>query len=67
MLTAIIIVVGWLVFSVQIIPDPYSIVLIFLGSVLFSGIGMLLSGLIKDVEAASAIGNAIAARAMKWW
>lgn len=27
---------------------------------MFSGIGMLLSGLIKDVEAASAIGNAIA-------
>jgi len=60
MLTAIIIVVGWLIFSVQAIPDLFSIVLIFLGSVLFSGIGMLLSGLIKDVEAASAIGNAIA-------
>jgi len=27
---------------------------------MFSGIGMLLSGLVKDVEAASAIGNAIA-------
>ncbi len=60
MLTGIIIVVGWLVFSVQAIPDIYSIILIFLGSILFSGMGMLLSGLIKDVEAASAIGNAIA-------
>ena len=60
MLTAIIIVVGWLVFSVQAIPDIFSIILIFLGSVMFSGIGMLLSGVIKDVEAASAIGNAIA-------
>lgn len=60
MLTAIIIVVGWLIFSVQAIPDVFSVVLIFLGSLLFAGIGMLLSGLIKDVEAASAIGNAIA-------
>ncbi len=60
MLTAIIVVVGWLIFSVQVIPDVFSVILIFLGSILFSGIGMLLSGLIKDVEAASAIGNAIA-------
>lgn len=60
MLTGLIIVIGWLVFSVQAIPDFYSIILIFLGSILFSGMGMLLSGLIKDVEAASAIGNAIA-------
>jgi len=60
MLTAIIIVVGWLVFNVQAIPDIFSLLIIFLGSVMFSGIGMVLSGLVKDVEAASAIGNAIA-------
>jgi len=60
MLTAIMIALGWLVFNVQAIPDVYSLILIFLGSVMFSGIGMLLSGLVKDVEAASAIGNAIA-------
>jgi len=60
MLTAIMIVVGWLVFNVRAIPDVFSLLLIFLGSVMFSGIGMILSGLVKDVEAASAIGNAIA-------
>ena len=60
MLTAIMIAVGWLVFNVQAIPDIFSLILIFLGSVMFSGIGMILSGLVKDVEAASAIGNAIA-------
>jgi len=60
MLTAIIVVVGWLIFSVQAIPDVISIGIIFLGSIMFSGIGMMLSGLVKDVEAASAIGNAIA-------
>lgn len=34
--------------------------LILLGSIMFSGIGMTLSGLFRDVEAASAVGNAIA-------
>ena len=60
MLTGIMIGVGWVVFNVRVIPDAFTIVMIFLGSVMFSGIGMTLSGLIKDVEAASAIGNAIA-------
>ncbi len=60
MLTAIMIAVGWLLFNVRVIPDVISIALILLGSIMFSGIGMTLSGFIKDVEAASAIGNAIA-------
>jgi ABC-2 type transport system permease protein len=60
MLTAIMIGLGWLIFNVRIIPDALSIIMILLGSVMFSGIGMLLSGLIKDVEAVSAVGNAIA-------
>jgi ABC-2 type transport system permease protein len=60
MLTAIMIAVGWVLFNVRVIPDVLSILLIFLGSVMFSGIGMMLAGVIRDVEAASAIGNAIA-------
>ncbi len=60
MLTAIMIGIGWLIFNVRVIPDALSIILILLGSVMFSGIGMTLSGLVRDVEAASAIGNAIA-------
>jgi ABC-2 type transport system permease protein len=60
MLTAIMIAVGWLIFNVRVIPDAITIVMILLGSIMFSGIGMALSGFIKDVEAASAIGNAIA-------
>ena len=60
MLTGIMIGLGWLLFNVRIVPDALSIVLILLGSMMFSGIGMTLSGFIKDVEAASAIGNAIA-------
>jgi ABC-2 type transport system permease protein len=59
-LTAIMIAVGWLIFNVRVIPDAITIVMILLGSIMFSGIGMALSGFIKDVEAASAVGNAIA-------
>jgi len=60
MLAAIMIALGWVIFNVRVIPDALSIILILLGSIMFSGIGMALSGFIKDVEAASAIGNAIA-------
>jgi ABC-2 type transport system permease protein len=60
MLAAIMIGVGWVIFNVRVIPDALSIALILLGSIMFSGIGMTLSGFIKDVEAASAVGNAIA-------
>ncbi|MEM3880870.1 MAG: ABC transporter permease [Candidatus Bathyarchaeia archaeon] len=60
MLAGIMIAVGWVVFNVRVIPDIFSIALILLGSIMFSGMGMALSGFIKDVEAASAIGNAIA-------
>lgn len=60
MLTGVMLVIGWVIFDVKVIPDIPSITLIFLGSVMFSGMGMILSGLVKDVEAASAIGNAVA-------
>ena len=60
MLTAIMIAIGWVLFNVRIIPDAITIAMILLGSIMFSGIGMALSGFIKDVEAASAVGNAIA-------
>jgi len=60
MLAGIMIALGWVVFNVRVIPDALSIALILLGSIMFSGMGMALSGFIKDVEAASAIGNAIA-------
>ncbi len=59
-LTGIMIGIGWALFNVRIIPDAQSIVIILLGSIMFSGIGMILSGVIKDVEAATAVGNAIA-------
>ncbi len=60
MLAGIMIGAGWIILNIRIIPDVFTIIIILLGSIMFSGIGMILSGFIKDVEAATAIGNAIA-------
>ncbi len=60
MLATIMIGLGWIIFNVRVVPDVLSIAMILLGSIMFSGIGMTLSGFTKDAEAASAIGNAIA-------
>ncbi len=60
MLTAIMIAAGWVIFNVRIIPDVLSIVILLTGSILFSGIGMTIAGLFKDIEAANAFGNAVA-------
>jgi len=59
-LTAVMILVAVLVFGAQAYPDLYAIGLIFLGAVAFCSVGIVLGGLIKDVEAASGAGNAIA-------
>jgi ABC-2 type transport system permease protein len=59
-LSFIMISIGWVLFDVRVIPDALTILLIFLGSVMFSGIGMIFSGVIKDIEVANAIGNAVA-------
>ncbi|MEW5936754.1 MAG: ABC transporter permease [Candidatus Thermoplasmatota archaeon] len=59
-LTGIMICVGWAFFGVQAVPNAYAIALIFIGVLAFSSVGMVLGGLIKDVEAAAGAGNAIA-------
>ncbi len=59
-LTAVMILIAVLVFDAQAYPGPYAIGLIFLGAVAFCSVGIVLGGLIKDVEAASGAGNAIA-------
>jgi len=58
-LTLVMIALGWAIFGVRAFPDIYAILLIFLGAVVFCSIGIVIGGAIKDVEAASAAGNAI--------
>ncbi len=48
------------VYQSNVTLDLYTIVALVLGAVLFSGMGMTLAGLVKDPEAASGLGNAIA-------
>ncbi|MEF8873938.1 MAG: ABC transporter permease [Candidatus Thermoplasmatota archaeon] len=60
LLTAVMILIAILVFDAQAYPGPYAVGLIFLGAVAFCSVGIVLGGLIRDVEAASGAGNAIA-------
>ncbi|MDI6642736.1 MAG: ABC transporter permease [Candidatus Hodarchaeaceae archaeon] len=60
MLMLVMIALGWVIFGVQVIPSPYALALIFMGALVFCSIGMVLGGVLKDVEAATAAGNAIA-------
>jgi len=59
-LTAVMILLGVILFGVQVYPGPIAMIMILLGSIAFSSVGMVMGGIIKDVEAASGAGNAIA-------
>lgn len=50
---------GIAIFGVKVIPDPLSLVLVATTSMLFSGMGMMLSRFVKDPETAGAAANAI--------
>lgn len=59
-LTLMMIGAAYLFFQVLVIPDILSLVLALLGAVTFCGMGIVLGGVIKNVETATAAGNAIA-------
>jgi len=50
---------GIAIFGVKVIPDPLSLILVTTTSMLFSGIGMILSRFVKDPETAGAAANVI--------
>jgi len=56
---SVILVLGIALFDVKVIPDPLSLILVATTSMLFSGIGMILSRFVKDPETAGAAANAI--------
>ncbi len=60
LLTAVAIAVGYVAFGVRATPSLVGIALIVAGAVAFAGLGMLLAGLVKDVEAVTGLGNSIA-------
>lgn len=59
-LAVVMILLSYLLFGTQGIPNFFSILLLFLGAVAFCAIGVTLGGMIRDIEAAVAAGNLIA-------
>jgi ABC-2 type transport system permease protein len=59
-LTAVMILSARLFFGIATSINFYMAIILLSGAVLFSGMGMLLAGLVKDPEAANGLGNAIA-------
>lgn len=59
-LTGFMMAVALLVFGVKANFDALTMLVIFIGAMMSSGIGMMVGGALKDPEAASAAGNAIA-------
>ncbi|MCS7142232.1 MAG: ABC transporter permease [Aigarchaeota archaeon] len=58
-LLSVMIAVGWLVFRIAAIPDIYSIIVIILGTLAFTGFGMVIGVSLKEVEAVTALGNSL--------
>jgi ABC-2 type transport system permease protein len=59
-LLALMLVSAMLAFGFSELPDVYTLLLITLGAAAFCGLGVLLGASFRDVEAAAAVGNAIA-------
>jgi ABC-2 type transport system permease protein len=57
--TALIFVVAKLVYDVATVPDAATLLLLFVGTICFTGIGMIVARLVKSEEAASAASMAI--------
>jgi ABC-2 type transport system permease protein len=51
---------GFALYDASVLLNAYSVVVLVLGALLFSGVGMLLVGLAKDPEVASGLGDLIA-------
>jgi len=58
-LTVIMFAVGWVVLGVTAVPNLLVVAMVIAGAIQFSGLGMLVAGMIKDVESAIAASNAI--------
>lgn len=58
-LTAVMIAVGWMVFRIAAVPDLFSLLIILLGTLAFTGLGSFIGGVLKSVEAVTALGNTL--------
>ncbi|GBC72037.1 hypothetical protein HRbin02_01826 [Candidatus Calditenuaceae archaeon HR02] len=58
-LTATMITVGWLVFHITITPNVFSVLIIILGTLAFTGLGAFIGGVLKTPDAVTALGNTV--------
>ncbi|MGA7076443.1 MAG: ABC transporter permease, partial [Halobacteriota archaeon] len=56
---ALILVVAKLVYNVRAVPDAVTLLLLFVGTICFTGIGMIIARFVKDEDAANAAASAI--------
>ena len=59
-LAVVLLALGFALYDASLLINAYSVVVLFLGALLFSGVGMVLAGLVKDPEVASELGNLVA-------
>ncbi|GBC75193.1 hypothetical protein HRbin06_00508 [archaeon HR06] len=60
LLTLAMLIAALLFFNVINLPDPLTLITLVIGSLCFSGLGLILGGLVKDIESATALSNTIA-------
>ncbi|MEM4416564.1 MAG: ABC transporter permease [Nitrososphaerota archaeon] len=58
-LTSVMILAGWLVFRIAVYPDVFSLAVILLGTLAFTGFGVLIGSVLKEAEAVAALGNTL--------
>ncbi|MGZ4864676.1 MAG: ABC transporter permease [Halobacteriota archaeon] len=57
--TGLVIVVAKLVYNVRLVPNPATLLLLFTGTICFTGIGMVIARFVKDEDAATAAASAV--------
>ena len=56
---ALILIVAKLVYDIRVVPDAVTLLLLFVGTICFTGIGMIIARFVKDEDAAQAAAGAI--------
>jgi len=57
--TGVILTIGVLLFDLRVLPNIYSVILIFAGAIAFPGMGMVVARFVKESDSADAAANAI--------
>ncbi|MEM3102346.1 MAG: ABC transporter permease [Candidatus Caldarchaeum sp.] len=57
LLTAVMVAVGFAVFRITAVPYIFSLTVLLLGTLAFTGLGVLIGGVVREAEAATALGN----------